>query len=167
MSGLVRSKKASSSQQLHTSDLLQLVTFGLGNEEYAVDILKVREINRLREITKVPNTLHYVEGVINLRGKVITVINLRKKFGLPEQKDSALVRIMIMETQGCTVGIVVDYVSEVLRISADIVESPPVMTSTSLEEEFIRGIVKMADRLVILVEMDNIIGCGHTNLKPL
>jgi len=69
--------------------ILQLVTFTLGGEEYAVDILKVQEINRMKEITRVPNAPYYVEGVINLRGKVIPVLSLRKKFGLPEEEDTS------------------------------------------------------------------------------
>lgn len=167
MNGMVMSTKTSTNEKCQTSGLLQLVTFGLGNEEYAVDILKVQEINRLREITKVPNTPNYVDGVINLRGKVIPVINLRKKFALSEREDSALARIMIMETRGYTVGIVVDYVSEVLRISSDIVEPAPMMTSAGLEDDFIRGIAKMEDRLVILVDMDSLINGGGVNLQPL
>jgi purine-binding chemotaxis protein CheW len=151
----------------HSKSLLQLVTFGLGGEEYAVDILKVQEINRPRQITKVPNAPCYVEGVINLRGKVIPVIDLRKKFGLPEQDNKALSRIMIMDAQGHTVGIVVDHVSEVLRIPSDIVEPAPAMAAASVEEDFIRGIAKMSDRLVILVDMDSIIGRGIFKFQSL
>ncbi|MCX7988959.1 MAG: chemotaxis protein CheW, partial [Thermodesulfovibrio sp.] len=107
------------------SQILQLVTFTLGAEEYAVDILKVQEINRMKEITRVPNAPYYVEGVINLRGKVIPVVSLRKMFGLPEEEDRMKQKIMIMDIQGVTIGLIVDTVSEVLRISASIVEPPP------------------------------------------
>ena len=142
------------------SDLLQLVTFGLGNEEFAVDILKVREINRLREITKIPNAPDYLDGVINLRGRVIPVINLRSNFGLPHQENDGRTRIMIMDMNGLTIGVIVDYVSEVLRISPDIVEPAPVMALEKTGNNFIRGIAKMEDRLVILVDMDSIAGLG-------
>lgn len=137
--------------------ILQLVTFTLGGEEYAVDILKVQEINRMKEITRVPNAPYYVEGVINLRGKVIPVLSLRKKFGLPEEEDTSKQRIMIMDIQGVTIGLIVDSVSEVLRISTDIVEPPPPMTY-SVSSEFIWGIAKLEDRLIILLDMDRLIG---------
>ncbi|MGC8937515.1 MAG: chemotaxis protein CheW [Thermodesulfovibrio sp.] len=137
--------------------ILQLVTFTLGGEEYAVDILKVQEINRMKEITRVPNAPYYVEGVINLRGKVIPVVSLRKKFGLPEEEETAKQRIMIMDIQGITIGLIVDSVSEVLRISTDIVEPPPAMTY-SVSSEFIWGIAKLEDRLIILLDMDRLIG---------
>jgi len=140
-----------------SSEILQLVTFTLGNEEYAVDILKVQEINRMKEITRVPNSPQYVEGVINLRGKVIPVVNLRKKFGLAERENDEQSRIMIMDIQGITMGLVVDSVSEVLRVPSDIVEPTPPMAST-ISTEFIRGIAKLEDRLIILLDMDRLLG---------
>ncbi|MEW6115405.1 MAG: chemotaxis protein CheW [Nitrospirota bacterium] len=140
-----------------TADILQLVTFNLGSEEYAVDILKVQEINRMKEITRVPNSPAYVEGVINLRGKVIPVVNLRKKFGLPEREDDGQARIMIMDIQGITMGLVVDAVSEVLRIPIDTVEPTPPMAS-NISTEFIKGIAKLEERLIILLDMDRLLG---------
>ncbi len=148
---------ASEKKGIAEARILQLVTFTLAEEEYAVDILKVQEINRMKEITRVPNAPHYVEGVINLRGKVIPVVSLRKKFGLPEEEDTAKKRIMIMDIQGVTIGLIVDSVNEVLRISSDIVEPPPAMTS-SVSSEFIWGIAKLEDRLIILLDMDRFIG---------
>jgi len=147
-----KEQKASESSQI-----LQLVTFTLGGEEYAVDILKVQEINRMKEITRVPNAPYYVEGVINLRGKVIPVVSLRKFFGLPEEEDRSRQKIMIMDIQGTTIGLIVDAVSEVLRISTNIVEPPPSMTY-SVSSEFISGIAKLEDRLIILLDMDRLIG---------
>lgn len=137
--------------------ILQLVTFTLGSEEYAVDILKVQEINRMKEITRVPNSPPYVEGVINLRGKVIPVVNLRKKFGLAEKESDEQSRIMIMDIQGITMGLVVDSVSEVLRVPSDIVEPTPPMAS-DISTEFIKGIAKLEDRLIILLDMDRLLG---------
>ncbi|MCX8034399.1 MAG: chemotaxis protein CheW [Thermodesulfovibrio sp.] len=144
-------------QKKEAFQILQLVTFTLGGEEYAVDILKVQEINRMKEITRVPNAPYYVEGVINLRGKVIPVVSLRKMFGLPEEENKAQQKIMIMEIQGVTMGLIVDTVSEVLRISTEIVEPPPAMTY-SVNSEFISGIAKLEDGLIILLEMDRLIG---------
>lgn len=138
-------------------ELLQLVTFNLGNEEYAVAILKVQEINRMKEITRVPNSPAYVEGVINLRGKVIPVVNLRDKFGLPSKENNEQTRIMIMDIQGITMGLVVDAVSEVLRIPSSTVEPTPPMAS-NISAEFIKGIAKVDDRLIILLDMDRLLG---------
>ena len=137
--------------------ILQLVTFTLGQEEYAVDILKVQEINRMKEITRVPNSPSYVEGVINLRGKVIPVVDLRKKFGLEEKENDEQSRIMIMDIQGITMGLVVDSVSEVLRIPSSTVEPTPPMAS-NISAEFIKGIAKLEDRLIILLDMDRLLG---------
>ena len=138
-------------------ELLQLVTFNLGNEEYAVAILKVQEINRMKEITRVPNAPPYVEGVINLRGKVIPVVNLRSKFGLDNKENNEQTRIMIMDVQGITMGLVVDSVSEVLRIPSSTVEPTPPMAS-NISAEFIKGIAKMDERLIILLDMDRLLG---------
>ncbi|MBI5056942.1 MAG: chemotaxis protein CheW [Nitrospirae bacterium] len=139
--------------------VLQLVTFTLGNEEYAVDILKVQEINRITEITKIPNAPDYIEGVINLRGKVIPVINLRKKFGVYDKNSDENSRVIIMDIQGITNGLIVDSVSEVLRIPSDIVEPAPPMAST-MSSRFIQGIAKLENRLIILIDIDKLIGEG-------
>jgi purine-binding chemotaxis protein CheW len=139
-----------------SSDILQLVTFTLGKEEYAVDILKVQEINRMTEIARVPNAPDYVEGVINLRGRVIPVVSLRGRFGMPDRGTDSQSRIMIMDIQGITIGLVVDSVSEVLRIPADTVDSTPAM-ATAMSTDFITGIAKLEDRLIILLDLDKLI----------
>ena len=138
-------------------EVLQFVTFTLVNEEYAVDILNVQEINRITEITMVPNSPDYVEGVINLRGKVIPVINLRKKFNFEEKPTDDTSRIIIMEIQGITNGLIVDSVSEVLRISSSSVEAAPPMSS-DLQSQFIKGIAKLENRLIILIDLDRLLG---------
>ena len=139
------------------NEILQLVTFNLDNEEYAVAILKVQEIIRMKEITRVPNSPAEVEGVINLRGKVIPVVDLRKKFGLAGKENDEQSRIMIMDIQGITMGLVVDSVSEVLRIPSNTVEPTPPMAS-NISAEFIKGIAKLEDRLIILLDMDRLLG---------
>lgn len=139
--------------------LLQLVTFKLGYEEYAIDILKVQEINRMVDITAVPNAPSSVEGVINLRGKVIPVINLRKRFGLNDKEKDAQSRIMVVDV-GTTVGLIVDSVSEVLRLSSDTVEPPPPITGCN-GSEYIKGIGKLEDRLLILLDIDKLLGNGE------
>lgn len=140
-----------------SEQVLQLVTFTLEKQEYAVNILNVQEINRITEITRVPNAPAFVEGVINLRGKVIPVINLRKKFGLHGKDSDDASRVIIMDIQGVTYGLVVDSVSEVLRIPSDVVEPPPPMAS-STGSIFIKGIAKLENRLIILIDIDRLMG---------
>ena len=137
-------------------EVLQFVTFTLNDEEYAVDILSVQEINRITEITKVPNSPDYVAGVINLRGKVIPVINLRSKFDFEEKATDDNSRIIIMEIQGIINGIIVDSVSEVLRIPASAIEAAPSVASDTISQ-YIKGLAKLDNRLIILVEINNLV----------
>jgi purine-binding chemotaxis protein CheW len=141
------------------SQIQQLVTFRLGDEEYGVDILKVHEIDRMMDITEVPNAPPSIEGVINLRGKVIPVINLRKKFNLPEREPDSRTKIVVVDI-GTSAGMIVDSVSEVLRISSDIVEPPPPMT-TGVSSEYIRGVGKLKDRLLILLDIEKLLGADE------
>src|ERR1700682_4967638 len=106
------------------SDELQLVVFQLGAELYGVEISRVHEIIRLQEVTRVPHSPAFVEGVINLRGKVISVINLRRRFGLPAANDTRAGRIVVVDINDQVIGMVVDSVSEVLRINAATIEPP-------------------------------------------
>ena len=113
-----------------TSTEQQLVSFDLATESYGVDIGAVREIIRLQEITNVPRTPEFVEGVINLRGKVIPVVDLRKRFGLPVGDQSAENRIVVVDIGGQDIGVIVDAVNEVLRIFTDSVEPPSSVITT-------------------------------------
>jgi purine-binding chemotaxis protein CheW len=148
-----------SSQTLSTSgtDILQLVSFCIGKEEYGVDILRVQEINRTMEVTRVPNSPHYVEGVINLRGKVIPVIDLRARFGMPKKDWDKSTRIVVVELQGVTVGFVVDSVNEVLRIPRSVTEPPP-MFAAGGNSDYITGVGKLDDRLLILLDLEKVVG---------
>lgn len=138
-----------------TDEILQFVTFKVGNEEYGIDILKVQEINRVTDITPVPNSPQYIEGVINLRGKVIPVINLRRMFGLDTKNLDNNSRIIVVDV-GVVLGIIVDSVSEVLRVSSDVIDPPPSM-STTISSEYVRGIGKLNDRLLILIDIDKLL----------
>ncbi len=138
------------------TELLQLVTFSIGDEEFGVDILKVQEIIRTMEITKVPKAPDFVEGVINLRGKVIPIIDLRKRFGMETRGHDKDTRIIVIEINNMIVGFVVDSVSEVLRISADTVEPPPPVVA-GVESEYIKGVGKLADRLLIMLDLDRLL----------
>lgn len=139
------------------ADMLQLVTFKLSGQKYAVDILKVQEINNMKEITVIPNSPQYLEGAVNLRGKVIPVLNLWKKFGFEDKATDETCKIVIMDVRGVIVGLLVDSVSDVLRISRDVVEPPPPVSS-NISAEFIAGIAKLQDGLVILLDMDRLLG---------
>ena len=139
-----------------TGDLLQLVGFRLGNEEYGIDILKVQEINRIADITRIPQSPDFVEGVINLRGNVIPIINLRKRFNMPEREHDRQTRIVVGEIEGRTVGLVVDAVSEVLRLPADTIEPAPKLVSKG-QADYITGVGKLEDRLLMLLDIDKIL----------
>lgn len=138
------------------SGVLQLVTFKLGKEKYAVDILKVQEINNMKEITPIPNAPAYMEGAINLRGRVIPVLGLRKRFCLEEKAIDDFTKIVVMDVQGVIMGILVDAVSEVLRVPADVVEPPPPV-STGSSTAFIKGIAKLEEGLVLLLDLDRLL----------
>jgi purine-binding chemotaxis protein CheW len=137
-------------------EILQLVTFSIGNEEFGVEILKVQEINKMMQVTKIPNSPSFVEGVINLRGKVIPIINLRNKLRLPPKEHNKNTRIIVMEIQGKTIGFIVDAVSEVLRIPRSITEPPPPMIG-GVSSEYIVSVGKLEDRLLILLDVDRIL----------
>lgn len=139
-----------------SSDMLQFVTFNLGRQKYAIDILKVQEINNLKDITPIPNAPEYMEGAINLRGKVIPVINLRRRLHLESQPLSGLSKIIIIDIKGLILGMVVDSVSDVLRIPSDVVESAPPVASGGIRSDLIRGIAKLADMLVIILDLDEL-----------
>jgi purine-binding chemotaxis protein CheW len=138
------------------TDEEQVVVFDLAGESYGIDIGHVQEIIRLPAITTVPRAPACVEGVVNLRGRVIPVINLRARFGLPEGERGRAARIVVLEAGGQTVGALVDAVSEVLRIPRDAIE-PPGATLQGPETAHLRGIAKLGDRLVILLDLDKVI----------
>lgn len=136
---------------------IQLVVFSLHGEEFGVDIKQVKEVLKLTQITNLPHTAEYIQGVINLRGDVIPVINLRKRFGiLDDEEDKTSSRIIIVEIEGELIGLIVDSVSEVLRLPMESVEFPssPVAGSKS---EFLEGVGKYQDRLLIILKLIKIL----------
>lgn len=146
------------------SHLLQLVSFNLDKEEFGVDILNVQEINRMMMITKVPNSPDYIEGVINLRGRVIPVIDLRTKLGMQKKDSDKNTRIIVTETNNKIVGFIVDSVKEVIRIPEEITEEPPKLT-TGINSDYIKAVGKLEDRLLILIDLNKILSA--TELKEL
>ena len=145
-------------------DLEQMVTFNLGQEEFGVNILQVQEINRMVEITEVPQTEQYVEGIINLRGKVIPIISLRKKFGMPDKEYDNHTRIVVVDISGETVGMVVDGVSEVLRVPAGSLEEAPRLVSgksSFSDTKYIKAVVKLEQRMLIYLDLNNIVSTSE------
>jgi len=138
------------------SDTIQVVSFKLGSEEYGVDIAQVQEINRMVAITHVPRAPQFMEGVINLRGQLIPIIDLRTRFGMPRAEHTKNTRIVVTEIGTKRVGMVVDSVSEVLRLPSDQIEDAPEMIS-GVDTEYIRGVGKIEDRLIILLDLARII----------
>ena len=138
----------------------QLVVFDLAHEHYGVDISAVEGIIKMQAITAVPRAPAFVEGVTNLRGKVLPVIDLRRRFGLPGEEATKDTRIVVVEMNGATVGIGVDGVSEVLRVSPEAIE-PPSPIVTTVDSAFIKGIAKIAQRLVILLDLSKVLSAGE------
>lgn len=139
------------------NEILQLVSFNLDQEDYGVEVLKVREIIRMPTITRVPNTPPYVDGVINLRGKVIPIISMRRKFGLVEADNSKQTRIMVMDVHGELMGFTVDAVSEVIRVSGSEIQPPPAVAVGSIDQECIAGVINQEERLLVLLDHEKLI----------
>ncbi len=142
-------------------EILQLVTFRIDEEEFGVAILEVREINRMMEVTRVPHAPGFVEGVVNLRGQVIPVVDLRKRFGLPAREHDRNTRIVVVELTDKVVGFIVDAVNEVLRVPSSLVEPPPPIVG-SVDRQYIEGVVKLEDRLLILLNLHKLLGTDES-----
>ncbi len=136
-----------------TDETLQLVSFCVNGEHYAVDILRVQEINRMMQITQIPESPPGVEGIINLRGRIIPIMDLRVRFGMPAQERTEDSRIVVVDAASTTVGLIVDRVHEVLRIDSSTVDPAPAMSGT-IQSEYVRGVAKRDDLLVILLDLD-------------
>ena len=145
------------------------LTFVLAEEEFGLQILKVREIIGYTPITAVPRTPHFVKGVINLRGQVIPVMDLRLKFGMAEKEITEQTCIIIVETASrkglCLTGLIVDHVSEVLDIDAEQIE-PPSRLGGSMDMSFILGLGKVGDQVKILLHIDAVVDEQVTDLIP-
>jgi purine-binding chemotaxis protein CheW len=139
-----------------TGELRQFISFSVGDEEYGLELLRVKEVIRVREITWLPKAPSFVKGIINLRGDVIPIIDLRDKFGLETREQTAQTRVIVVEVEGRLMGMVVDSASQVVRIPADQIDAPPPVLG-GLSQEFITGVGKLEDKLVILLNVDTIL----------
>jgi purine-binding chemotaxis protein CheW len=132
----------------------QLVIFKLADEEYGVDILQVKEIEKLEQaVTRVPKSPKFVEGVINLRGEIIPIIDLRKRFGLAVRPVGPDTRVIIVEINDNLIGMIVDQVAEVIRVNVSDLLPTPEITKT-VDSYFINGVAKVNDRLVVLLNLE-------------
>jgi purine-binding chemotaxis protein CheW len=140
----------------------QLVLFGLDSEIYGVDISDVHEIIRMQPVTKVPKAPFYVEGIINLRGKVIPVVDIRKRFGLSGVEQTKDSRIVVVDIGGTTIGMIVDEVTEVIRIPSDSIEPPSEIVAAG-DSDYLLGIARVDERMVILLDLDRLLPKSEMN----
>lgn len=138
---------------------LQIVGLRIGRETYGIPIALVREIVRVPNITAVPNAQKYVEGVINLRGKIISVMDLRKRFGESNVENNKKNRIVVVEFEGRTIGLVVNSASEVVKLSASEI-APPSSVFIDGEVDYVTGVAKLGERLIILLDLSKVLKGG-------
>jgi purine-binding chemotaxis protein CheW len=146
-----------SSQFGFATDGSQYLTFTLGQEEYGVEILKVQEIKGYSAVTPIPNTPTYVKGVMNLRGAVIPVVDLRAKLAMPEAPYSQFTVIIVVRVGDKTIGVVVDAVSDVLNIPRQDMQPTPDF-GAQVDARFISGLAKTGEKLVVLLDIDKVVG---------
>ena len=135
----------------------QMVIFFIGKEEFGVDISDVREIINYSVVTKIPGTEDYVDGIINLRGGIVVVVDLAKKIGLAESQKNIHTRVIVMEVAGSTVGFIVDGCSEVLRLTGDKIHSPPSILNSKVHGEYVQSVGILNDRMIIVVDLARVI----------
>jgi purine-binding chemotaxis protein CheW len=143
---------SNSAAKATSSDVRQMVVFQLADGTYGLDIQYVREINRISEFTPIPNAPIYVKGIINLRGTIVPVVNLGLRFGLTENEHTKDTRIVVIESGGNTLGLVVDQVSEVLRIPANEIDPADNVSKTGAAVDFVEGVGKIDDRLILILD---------------
>jgi purine-binding chemotaxis protein CheW len=148
LNGVTTAAAAQQDEKLH-----HLVTFSLGSEEYGVEISSVQEIIRATDITIVPGAPPHVRGVINLRGKIIPVVDLRTRFQMPAGEVTDSQRIIVIELQGKRLGMLVDGVSQVIKISSAIIEEMP-EEAVTLDQNYIKGVGKLDGRLIIILDLN-------------
>jgi purine-binding chemotaxis protein CheW len=142
--------------KIKSESLIQLVTFKIDNELYGIEILKIQEIVRLPDITRLPKAADFIRGVINLRGNIVPVIDLRVKFGLPQKRYTKMTRAIVVEIEQKRIALIVDEVSQVLRIDSSAIMATPALVS-QVAKEFIESVAKFEDQLVIILKINKIL----------
>ncbi len=138
-----------------------IIAFKLGEEEYGVDVAQIQEIIKMKEITRVPKAPYYIKGVINLRGNVIPVVDLRSRFSLPAKEATDQSRIIVLDIKGIRFGIIVDAVSEVIRLPKENIEPPPPVAMGGIEATYLRGVGKVDNKLIILLDLEKALDLGE------
>lgn len=133
---------------------IQLFTFYLNGEEYGIDVMRVREISSMTDITKTANSPHYIKGVINLRGSIVPIISLRSRFGFPDVDDDSMSCIAVMDFKGELTGFVIDEISDVVRVKFSDIQPPPLDTSS---QPWIEGIMDINQKLVVFLNLEHLI----------
>lgn len=139
-----------------------LVCFRIGKEIYGIDIVVVREIVKAQEITAVPGTAEYVLGIINLRGKIFSVVDLANRLGLGPARLDRSSRILVVDLDGFTVGFLVDAATEVMKLPAESVEAAPEELKGAIRDDYLEGVGKLEDRLVIILNLRNLLTESET-----
>jgi purine-binding chemotaxis protein CheW len=144
------------------AEVKQLISFTVGAEEYGLELLRVKEVIRMRHITWLPKAPPCVKGIINLRGEVIPIVDLRERFGLQGQEQTAMTRVIVVEVAGKPVGMVVDSASQVVRVPADQFDPPPTVMGEG-SRDFITAVGKTGDRLIMMIDVDRILSTEEMN----
>lgn len=132
---------------------IQLVTFFLNGEEYGIDVMRVREISNMTNITKTANSPHYIKGVINLRGSIVPIVSLRSRLGFPELEDDSMSCIAVMDLKGELSGFIIDEISDVVRIKYGDIQPPPKETAA---QPWIEGILDINQKLVVFLNLEHL-----------
>jgi purine-binding chemotaxis protein CheW len=144
------------------AEMKQLISFTVGAEEYGLELLRVKEVIRMRQITWLPKAPPCVKGIINLRGDVIPIVDLRERFGLAAQEQTAITRVIVVEVEGRMVGMVVDSASQVVRIPADQFDPPPTVMG-QVSRDFVTAVGKMGEKLIIMIDVDRVLSTEEMN----
>jgi purine-binding chemotaxis protein CheW len=145
------------------TDYREMLVFKLATEEYAVDILKVQEIRGYEKVTPIPRSPDYLKGVVNLRGTIVPVIDLRVKFGLPDPAYDSLTVVIVLRIAGRIVGAVVDGVSDVVRLAAGEVREPPRLGSI-VDSSYLAGVATQNGRMILALDIEKLLSAGELNL---
>lgn len=158
------SEQGTARAQHNASETHQFLTFALGQEEYGVEILKIQEIKGFSQVTPLPNAPAYVKGVLNLRGTIVPIVDLRKKFNLPEMDYTQFTVIVVVQVKGKTLGFIVDAVSDVLTVQGTSIQPTPDLHG-QLDTSLLTGLAptgEHGDKLVILLDIDKVLTAGET-----